>query len=530
MSINTSAVTIVTTTDGQSLRVPFGGGLEAPDADNLYCHQWDDGLFYKHPQAPESGFSGAVVPKRMYLARLAGLSDREAVEAVKLSDNEIRVVEDCVRMCLASAVVPFLWGPFGHAKTSFVESFESQRDDADRYFASASIEIAKTDATAFDGLYFVDPADLVMKRSLPETAAFILSVYRETGRVTVLLFDEMTLASPGQQNAALRALTHLEMGGVRLRGYVAAVVAANPKGTVTKGLNGLGEQVLNRAAHFPWFMSHELWYERWSRGFVPDGESRQPDREPLGTEKAFVRALFANNPEGVAPFESSWKSKGGKKPWSRDNLVPYESLEMSPRSLTDFLRVRRTLLAVCAELGVQEAIQQHYSVFLAKAMIGPVWSQSVLNVVLEEADMFGGFDEIAERLEPVDFQDTALPEGYAAELLYKRNGEPLSSAEQVAPVLTDASGVIDSGGSDAYQRTRALVVMWSVLEATAITDPAFVSTAVMEIADAVVYLSNHPELREGMPEKMTPSFVSEGNKQQVNEEIRNRAEREASHV
>lgn len=528
--LNTQAVTRVTGADGGTVDVPFGSGLREMDQDGLYCHLWSNGFCYKHPETPETGFTGILNPKMMFLDRLASLPEAEAVSEVKKPKNEIRVVEDSARVCLASRVITALWGSFGHGKTSFAESFSMQRDESGKPFASRSIEIAKTDATAFDGLYFVDPNDFVMKRSLPETAAFILNVYRETGRLTFLLYDEMTLASLGQQAASLRSLTHFEMGGVPLGRYMMALVAANPQGTVTKGLNSLGEQVLNRMAHFPWFLHHEVWYERWSRGFIPETEPREPEKEPSGDEKAFVTELFKNNPAGVEPFESSWKTGKGTKRWSRENLVPYKSLEMSPRSLTDFMKVRRTLYALCAELGVPLAVRQYYAVFIAKGMLGEPWAESVQNTVLKEEELFGGFDEIAGRLSEVNFDSEELPEHLAAELLYRRNGKALSSAEEVSPVLSAANDKITSRNSDAITRTRALTLMWAVLEASSVSDPAFVPTVVMEIADAVVHLSNHPELREGMPERLTARFVPEALKQQVNEEIQKRSQRESSHV
>lgn len=500
-SINMQSATTVYDADtGERIIVPFGEGLTAPDRDNIYCHQWSDQLYYKFPENPGSGFEGVVAPHKMFLAELATLSDADALRRAQLSKNAIKLTEDLLRICIASGVTAFLWGPPGHAKTAVVESFQKEKDENGRFFNVESEELSQVDATVINGIHYVHPEDFTMKRSIPEAAKKIVATYRETGRLTIYLMDELTLAGTGQQGAALRTITHGQMGSISIKKYSQIVIASNPKSTV-KRANELLESAVNRGAHFAWKMEHDMWFARWKRGFVPDYEERRPEKEPDTWTKKFTREILRHNPSGVAPFESSYGDD-----WSVENLIPRKR-EMSPRTLNDYMKAAPVIERVCSQLDVATAVRDHYLYELARAMLGEKWAQSALTALAMLADSFGGYDEIAERVEEIDFATEELPAGYADGLLRTMNGELIGLAE-VSSVMEEALSTIMSASSTAHSRTRALVVAWSVAMAATQTHNSHVPAIMNTLADIAQYLSNHRELMEKMPEKIVPPFVS----------------------
>ena len=509
-SINMQSATTVYSADtGERIIVPFGEGLPEPDRDNIYCHQWSDQLYYKFPEEPGSGFEGVVAPHKMFLAELAALSDADALRQAQSSKNAIKLTEDLLRICIASGVTAFLWGPPGHAKTAVVESFQKEKDENGRYFNVESEELSQVDATVINGIHYVHPEDFTMKRSIPEAAKKIVSTYRETGRLTIYLMDELTLAGTGQQGAALRTITHGEMGSISIKKYTQMVIASNPKSTV-KRANELLESAVNRGAHFAWKMEHEMWFSRWKRGFVPDYEERRPDKEPDTWTKKFTREILRNNPAGVPPFESSYDDD-----WSVENLIPRKR-EMSPRTLNDYMKAAPIIRRVCSELDVSHAVRDHYLYELARAMLGEKWAQSALTALAMLADSFGGFDEISERVEDIDFATEEFPEEYGDALLRTMNGDLIGLAE-ISSVMEEALSQITSPASTARTRTRALVVAWSVAMAAKCTHNSQVPAVMNTLADIAQYLSNHRDLMAGMPDKIVPPFVSTTLREQLRE-------------
>lgn len=507
-------VRIIDRDTGQEIEheVPYGGGLAEPDRDDLYCHLWENGRYYKYPEKPENDFRGLIAPQKMFLFHATS-------ETMALQANQIRISEDLIRIFAAAQVPDFVWGPFGVGKTKFSASFQEERDNLGRYYHTASIELSTVDPTVIQGIRYTAKdrtGATVMLQSIPDLAQEVVSVYRETGRLTVVLMDEFTLCSDGQQGAALSFFTDGKMGPLYIGLYIAMIVASNPKGTV-KGVRDLGEQVMNRGAHIAWLAEPDVWYRRWARGWVPEWENSVPEREPELREKRFARHLLDNPPQGTQTFRSSWDTK----PWDGEKMVPVR-LDMTPRSLTMFLTTKAVLEqaiddfnATNADRQVPNEIRQQYLTLIANALLGTKWGSKVAEILLLEESDFLGFEEMLERSRLASWDTLG---GYTDDLMLAGRGSSrrlLESAE-LQEAMVEGERIISRAETNADDRTRALLVFWlmlhDALRHSDINDQEWIAE---KVANVVQLLGNRPELREGMPTRLTPPFVSDEVKERV---------------
>ena len=511
--------------NGETVYVPFGEGIEQPDDDNIYCHRWKDALYYKFPEDPGAGFLNLIDPPKMYLSELAEMSESDALKALETKEGRLHVTEDLVRFNLAVGNVPFLHGPPGHAKTSFFESFALSTDANGRNYNVESEELSQVDQTIINGIHYVDPGDLTMKRSIPEVAKRILAMYREYGALTVYLMDEYTLASAGQQGATLRVTTHGEMGGISVKKYVAIGIAGNPKATV-KSAGEILESAVNRSFHFSYIMDRKVWEPRWRRAFVPDGEERDPEREPDSDSKKFVRLLLDNHPRGVEPFNNSESAEQSAKAWTEENMLPKRGRELSPRTLTYFMKVYPLLRDLCRELGLSNSVLNVYLARESVAVFGQQWTDAVRRTLAQMDSFFDGYSEIADRLSAVSFGDESLP-SYISQLLYRSDNTPLDTAELTA-VFDDAKRIVERRSSTAADMEEALTVLWCCAVAAQTSHPSLVPVTMNHLADMAQFLSNNRDkLSQIAGGRVSAAFVSAELKAQLQQTVAERGARQA---
>jgi hypothetical protein len=103
---------------------------------------------------------------------------------------------------------------------------------------------------------------------------------------SIAFFDEFSTASPALQAAALRPLTHYQVGAIQLPPTVAFVAAANPSDVAAAGWE-LAAPTASRFVHLDWGMPYEVFAEglvtgRWPTlpvYDIPDDYDRHLDEE-----------------------------------------------------------------------------------------------------------------------------------------------------------------------------------------------------------------------------------------------------------
>lgn len=508
---------------GEEVSVPWGGGTEKREKNGGYVHKWEDGYWYKYPEVPITTFEGLVNPRRMLLFKAESLEE--------VLNNPRAFVEDLTRLCLVVKVPPFLWGPYGSGKTKTAESFEQEMDETGKPYFVSILKLMETDASVIMGMHYTslgeDGHSIVMKRSTPELAFSIVATYRETGRLTVLLIDEFTVANRSQQNTSLFLLTDGKFGDFDVSRYATIMVAANPKKTVRNVIEA-DRQVLNRGAHFAWYSDHRHWLPKWKRGFVHEDQERRPEKEPDQHSKWFATQLLNTPPPGVQPFRPSEEKE---KKWTPDNLLAcLKDLEQTERSLDMYMSVF-ALVNRIAMGRVPDEIRHHYLSALARALMGKKWSESVDSVLAQERTAFLGFEEIAERVQSIEMQ---TPAEEAMRTLEESNIDKNSSGEELdlsqkQDVMNEAEKHALDPASDPDTRRSAVVVAWAVLTwALHCGDSQTASWAALSVSDIVQGIAAlDPSAKERVTGelggKIMPDFASTEAKSAVRENIRNRS-------
>ncbi|MCV7384459.1 AAA family ATPase [Mycolicibacter longobardus] len=122
-----------------------------------------------------------------------------------------------IGICVSTRIPVLLWGNPGEGKTSMIESA------AQRGWHIETVIISQSEPSDLAGLPVVGPRGGVTLA--PPAWAKRLA---ETDGPTICFFDEFSTAQPSLQAAALRILTHSEVGSLTLPESVAFVAAANP--------------------------------------------------------------------------------------------------------------------------------------------------------------------------------------------------------------------------------------------------------------------------------------------------------------
>jgi len=185
-------------------------------------------------------------------------------------------------VCIAARVPFLLWGSPGEGKTAVVES---ARDDG---WHVETLIVSHHEPSDFAGLPVVGPGGVTLA---PPAWAQRLA---EHDGPSIAFFDEWTTAAPAVQAAALRPLTHYEVGALRLPASVSFGAAANPTDVATAGWE-LAAPTANRFCHLDWSMPVDVYVESLVSGSWPGLRLPTPlDSSPsVAGEVARARALVA---------------------------------------------------------------------------------------------------------------------------------------------------------------------------------------------------------------------------------------------
>jgi MoxR-like ATPase len=184
-----------------------------------------------------------------------------------------------VGVCVATRIPFLLWGEPGAGKTAVVESAAGSGWHVETLICS------HYEPSDFAGLPIVTGDHVTLA-----PPGWARRVAAQEGP-SIVFFDEWTTASPAVQAAALRPLTHGEVGALSLPDRVSFGAAANPADIAASGWE-LAAPTANRFVHLDWALPLEVYAEsivtgQWPELEVPALSSAYP------TELAVARSLVA---------------------------------------------------------------------------------------------------------------------------------------------------------------------------------------------------------------------------------------------
>lgn len=161
-----------------------------------------------------------------------------------------------VGVCIAARIPFLLWGDPGAGKTAVVESA------ADSGWHVETLICSHYEPSDFAGLPIVTGDRVTL--APPGWAQRVA----EQPKPSIVFFDEWTTASPAVQAAALRPLTHAQVGALQLPERVSFGAAANPADVAASGWE-LAPPTANRFVHFEWTMPLDVYAEAIVTGDWP---------------------------------------------------------------------------------------------------------------------------------------------------------------------------------------------------------------------------------------------------------------------
>jgi AAA domain (dynein-related subfamily) len=174
------------------------------------------------------------------------MTTREAYEATL----------QAVSVCIAARIPFLLWGEPGAGKTAVVESALGSGWHVETLICS------HYEPSDFAGLPIVSGDHVTL--APPGWARRVAAEERPS----IVFFDEWTTASPAVQAAALRPLTHGEVGVLKLPDRVSFGAAANPADVAAAGWE-LAAPTANRFVHLDWALPLEVYAESIVTGQWP---------------------------------------------------------------------------------------------------------------------------------------------------------------------------------------------------------------------------------------------------------------------
>lgn len=216
-------------------------------------------------------------------------------------------VLDAVGCCIATRIPFLLWGEPGAGKTAVVESA------TDSGWHVETLICSHYEPSDFAGLPVVNNGRVDL--APPHWAVRVA----EHDGPSVVFFDEWTTASPAVQAAALRPLTHGEVGALKLPERVSFGAAANPADVAAAGWE-LAAPTANRFTHIEWSMPVSVFTESivtgaWPRIRVPAlaaGYSYQ-----AGANRALVAAFLGIRSGQLSAIPKDAASRGRAFPTPR---------------------------------------------------------------------------------------------------------------------------------------------------------------------------------------------------------------------
>jgi len=153
-----------------------------------------------------------------------------------------------VGVCVSLRIPVLLWGEPGSGKTAAVESA------AKLGWHVETLIISHYEPSDFTGLPMLADGQVAFA---PPSWAIRL---RDNPGPSIAFFDEFSTASPALQAAALRPLTHYQIGDLQLPDTVSFVAAANPADVAAAGWE-LAAPTASRFVHLDWDLPLEVYTE-----------------------------------------------------------------------------------------------------------------------------------------------------------------------------------------------------------------------------------------------------------------------------
>ncbi len=258
---------------------------------------------------------------------------------------------EAIGICVSARIPVLLWGNPGEGKTAVIESAR------DAGWHVESLIISHYEPSDFAGLPVVGPHGSV--DLAPPTWARRLA---ELDGPAIAFFDEFSTASPSLQAAALRPLTHYEVGSLRLPDTVSFVAAANPSDVAAAGWE-LAAPTASRFVHLDWTLPLEVYAEGLVTGawpalpvHAPPPSLAQHAERELVLVSGFLRARESQLSAIPADAESRGRAFPTPRTWD------YAArLGAFARAVDAPAEVRRLLVTGC----VGEAVAHEYLSWVA---------------------------------------------------------------------------------------------------------------------------------------------------------------------
>jgi hypothetical protein len=150
--------------------------------------------------------------------------------------------------CISVRIPALLWGDPGSGKTAAVESASALGWHVE------TLIISHYEPSDFAGLPMLRDGQVVL--APPSWAVRLTNVEGPS----IAFFDEFSTASPALQAAALRPLTHYQVGDLQLPETVSFVAAANPADVAAAGWE-LAAPTASRFVHLDWGLPLDVYSE-----------------------------------------------------------------------------------------------------------------------------------------------------------------------------------------------------------------------------------------------------------------------------
>lgn len=211
-------------------------------------------------------------------------------------------------VCISARIPVLLWGNPGEGKTATVESAKAQGWHVE------TVIITHSEPSDFAGLPVVTPVGDVSLA--PPAWAKRLAEFEGP---SIAFFDEFSTASPALQAAALRPLTHYQVGTVQLPDTVAFVAAANPSDVAAAGWE-LAAPTASRFVHLEFAMPFEVFSEGLVTGHWPAMPVHAtPDDYPqfLDQERVLIAGFLQARESQLSSIPASSADRGRAFPTPR---------------------------------------------------------------------------------------------------------------------------------------------------------------------------------------------------------------------
>lgn len=211
-------------------------------------------------------------------------------------------------ICISARIPVLLWGNPGEGKTATVESAKSLGWHVE------TVIITHSEPSDFAGLPVVTPSGDVTLA--PPAWAKRLADFDGP---SIAFFDEFSTASPALQAAALRPLTHYQVGAIQLPETVSFVAAANPSDVAAAGWE-LAAPTASRFVHLAFGMPFEVFAEGLVTGHWPKMPVHAiPDDYPrfLDSERVLVAGFLQARESQLSSIPSASADRGRAFPTPR---------------------------------------------------------------------------------------------------------------------------------------------------------------------------------------------------------------------